>query len=119
MHPPGPISLSKRSWPYDLGSRARAIDAVDVKKAVVEPLPLFAALRQDEDGTLPVVTAKNLISEQLADFSSSRFDGSDAGRDPVTLRVQVLYVHAWALGCIRGSSMALALGLTEHLQACG
>jgi hypothetical protein len=64
-----------------------------MNNAVVEPLPLFSTLGQDEDRAVPVVIAKNLGSEQLTDFSSSRFDGSDAGRDPMTLCVQVLYVH--------------------------
>ena len=67
---------------------------IDMKKAVIEPLALVATPGQDEDGTFPVVTAKNFLGKQLADFSSSRFDRANVGGDPITLREQGL-VHAW------------------------
>ena len=87
---------------------------IDMKKAVIEPLVLFATPGQDEDGTFPVVTAKNFLGKQLADFSSSRFNRSDVGGDPITLREQGL-VHRGALGCIRGNSMSyLANSVTEQ-----
>jgi hypothetical protein len=65
-----------------------------MNNAIIEPLSLFSTLGKDEGRAVPVVTVKNLISEQLADFSRSRFDGADVGGDPIALRVQVLYVHA-------------------------
>jgi hypothetical protein len=36
---------------------------IETTKAVVEPLPFCSTTGQDEDGTFPVVTAKNLIGE--------------------------------------------------------
>jgi len=55
-------------------------------KAGIEPLSLCSTLGQDENCPFPLVTAKHILGKQLADFSSSRFDRSDIGGDPITLR---------------------------------
>jgi len=54
--------------------------------AIIEPLALFATPCQDENGTFPFVTAKNFLGKQLTDFRGSRFDRSNVGGDPITLR---------------------------------
>jgi hypothetical protein len=69
---------------------------VEMMKAIVEPLSLCPTLSQDENGLFPIVAAKDFLGKQLADFSSARLDRSDVRGDPITLLMQVLYVHAWA-----------------------
>jgi hypothetical protein len=65
-----------------------------VKQAIVEPLSLSPTLGQDPHSPFPLVTAKNFLGKQLADFSRARFDGSEGGGDPITLGKQGCYVHS-------------------------
>ena len=82
---------------------------IEMNNALVEPLALFSTLDEHKNSAIPILTTKSLISEQLADFSRSRFDGSDAGGDPMTLCVQVLYVHAPHLAQPSGGLGRIAL----------
>ncbi len=56
----------------------------------MKPLSLYSTLGQDVSGPLPLVSAKHILDKQLAEFSSSRFNRSDLGGDPITLREQGL-----------------------------
>src|SRR5688572_901430 len=77
---------------------------INMKEALVEALSLCSTLGQDENRPLPLVGAKHILGKQLAEFSSARFDRSDLGGDPLTLREKGL-VHAQILDRVRGNSM--------------
>ena len=55
-------------------------------EALVEPLSLCSTLGKDENGLLPLVSAKHILRKQPTKFSSSRFDRSDIGGDLITVR---------------------------------
>ena len=77
---------------------------IDVKKAFAKPLSLCSTLGQDVSGPLPLVSAKHILDKQLAEFSSSRFNRSDLGGDPITLQQGL--VHASSLRCTEDNASA-------------
>ena len=58
---------------------------VNVEKLVVKPLPLSSTPSEDTDSLIPVLATEHLISQQLADFSRSRFDGFEIGPELLPL----------------------------------
>ena len=56
----------------------------------VEPLALCSTFRKHAGGPLSLVSTERILGKQLAEYSSPRFDRSDLGGDPITLRKQGL-----------------------------